>query len=265
MLGRPHSSGQLTFCIPLLPRKNARDWDRVVEVLTQTLRSLAGQTNQSFSLIMAGQNDPGILQQFDFPSKFLAVDYDFGDRPEDKLKDKRWKRNLMHREVRALGGGYVMALDADDLISSRLVDHVLTTAHPYGYIIENGYAFDWANQRLAPIPGAFSSNFDKVCGSCSIIYYGEDDLPQRGEERGDKFYYRLKGHAAWAPVMAEAGRPLEVVPFPAAVYVLNHDNNLHNSISPSRETVVPRSIEKQQVPITPELIREFSLPVELRP
>ncbi len=60
--------------------------------------------------------------------------------------------------------------------------------------------------------------------------------------------------------MREAGRPLKSLPFPAAIYVLNHDNNLHYSIKQNRQDTIPRKIREHQVPLSPALIEEFSLP-----
>ncbi len=57
--------------------------------------------------------------------------------------------------VRKLGGGYVMMLDADDLVSNRLVEYVLNDKDPHGYIVEVGYAYDWKANLIAPIPGVW--------------------------------------------------------------------------------------------------------------
>ena len=252
------------FCIPLQPKANANNWERVCAVLNQTLRSIQNQTNRDFTVFLAGQDRPDIASDIEIKVNWLQADWTVENANNEKLRDKRRKRIVLLRAVREAGGGYVMMLDADDLISNRLVDYVLTDRNPNGYIIEKGYAYDWGNGSIAPIPGAWSKSFDSVCGSCSVIKYGVDDLPlPRGaeaEEGTRHLAMHLKQHSQWKHVMSDLGRPLAVVPFPAAVYVLNHSNNLHYSIKAMRQDEVPVRISKRRLPITPELSQEFSLP-----
>jgi FkbM family methyltransferase len=250
------------FCIPLMPKANASDWGQVSKVFNQTLRSLDNQTNKSFQILLAAQDKPELAPDLSLDIIHLEASWTVGSDQKAKLRDKRWKRNLLLRTVRERGGGYVMMLDADDLVSNRLVDYVLTDRHPNGYIVESGYAYDWKANLIAPIPGVWGKGFDNVCGSCSIINFAPDDLPssQGGDETADYLAKHLKQHSQWKHVMREAGRPLKSLPFPAAVYVLNHDNNLHYSLALSRQDAVPRKIKRRQVALSPALIKEFSLP-----
>jgi hypothetical protein len=252
------------FCIPLQPKANAKNWERVCAVLNQTLRSIQNQINQSFTVFIAGQDEPDIEADIAIKINWLEANWIVQDLNNEKLRDKRRKRILLLRAVRQAGGGYVMMLDADDLVSNKLVDYVLTDRNPNGYIIEKGYAYDWGNGCIAPIPGAWSKTFDSVCGSCSVIKFGLQDLPlPRGAEADEgspNLATQLKQHSQWKHVMSDLGRPLAVVPFPAAVYVLNHSNNLHYSIKAMRQQEVPLRIAKRKLPVTPELSREFSLP-----
>lgn len=252
------------FCIPLQPKANANNWERVCAVLNQTLRSIQNQKNQNFTVFLAGQDRPDIEPDIKVKVNWLQADWTVQNANNEKLRDKRRKRIILLRAVREAGGGYVMMLDADDLVSNRLVEYVLTDLNPNGYIIERGYAYDWGNGCIAPIPGAWSKTFDSVCGSCSVIKYGVDDLPParsaETEEGARHLATQLKQHSQWKHVMSDLGRPLAVVPFPAAVYVLNHSNNLHYSIKAMRQEEVPLRIAKRKLPVTPELSQEFSLP-----
>jgi hypothetical protein len=251
------------FCIPLLPKSNAGDWGRVCKVFNQTLRSLHNQTNRSFQVLLAAQDMPEVSPDLDLDIIHLAPSWTVENAANAKLRDKRWKRTLLLRAVRERGGGYVMMLDADDLVSNRLVDHVLKDGDPNGYLVETGYAYDWKANLIAPIPGVWRTAFDNVCGSCSVINFALDDLPPpRAKDRGavDYLANHLKGHSQWKHVMREAGRPLKPLPFPAAVYVLNHDNNLHYSIAPGRQDTLPHRIKARQIPLSPALMKEFALP-----
>ncbi len=252
------------FCIPLMPKANAGDWGQVCRVFQQTIRSLEAQSNQKFKVLLAAQDIPEFFPEIDLDIVHIHTPWKVEDDKSHKLRDKRWKKNALLRQVRQAGGGYVMMLDADDLVSRNVVDYALSERDPNGYIIESGYAYDWKADLIAPIPGVWGKSFDSVCGSCSIIYFSKEDLPpptsQDSSEDGQYLAASLKQHAHWKHVMAEAGRPLRPIPFPAAVYVLNHDNNLHYSIAPDRRAQVPRKIKSRQVPITAELRAEFSLP-----
>jgi hypothetical protein len=253
------------FCIPLQPKANANNWERVCTVLNQTLRSIQNQINQEFTVFIAGQDRPNIDDDISININWIAADWSVQNANNEKLRDKRRKRILLLRAVRGAGGGYVMMLDADDLVSNQLVDYVLKDRNPNGYIIEKGYAYDWGNGFMAPIPGAWSKTFDSVCGSCSVINFGVEDLPRpRSAETDEGPPYlaaHLKQHSQWKHVMSDLGRPLAVIPFPAAVYVLNHSNNLHYSIKAMRQEEVPLRIAKRKLAITPELSKEFSLPI----
>ncbi|WP_428663331.1 glycosyltransferase family A protein [Reyranella sp.] len=250
------------FCIPLMPKANASDWEQVSKVFNQTLRSLDNQTNKSFQVLLAAQDMPEIAPDLKLDVVHLTPHWTVENLTNAKLRDKRWKRTLLLRAVRERGGGYVMMLDADDLVSNRLVDYVLKDGDPNGYIAETGYAYDWKANLIAPIPGVWGKGFDGVCGSCSVINFTLNDLPplRGGDEAADYLAKHLKEHSGWKHVMREFGRPLKPLPFPAAIYVLNHDNNLHFSIAQHRQASLPRRIEARKVPLTPALIKEFALP-----
>jgi hypothetical protein len=254
------SNSLMTFCIPILPKSNAKDWGRVCELLSQTLASLEAQTRGEFRVLIATHDPDDLPPTGNLDVRLLKATWEVGDASAEKLRDKRRKKVLLFRELRELGGGYAMQLDADDLVSRRLVEYVLDTGDPHGYIIKTGYAYDWADRRLAPIPGVFSKPFDSVCGSCLIVHYELEDLPVKHDQDTDRLYYQLKQHAHYAEEMSSLGRPVEEVPFPAAVYVMNHEHNLHFSIATDRVTRIPRQIRKNEVEISPELKQEFTLP-----
>ncbi len=249
------------FCIPLVPKANATDWTQVCTLLDQTLRSIANQTNKSFRVVLAAQDKPDLAPDLGFDVVHVVPRWKVEGDIKSKWRDKRWKRTLLLRTVRELGGGYVMMLDADDLVSNRLVDYVLTDRDPNGYIIETGYAYDWKANLIAPIPGVWENGFDSVCGSCSVIKFALEDLPPlRRDNKANYLAKRLKQHSQWKNVMRDAGRPLKVLPFPGVVYTLNHNNNLHYLVSPNRQATVPTKIKSLHIPLSIEMIKEFSLP-----
>src|SRR5262245_21851349 len=135
-MGSDSGAMNFFFCIPLLPKANAADWGQVSKVFNQTLRSLANQTNKSFQVLLAAQDMPELAPDLKLDIVHLVPDWSVENVTSAKLRDKRWKRSLLLRAVRERGGGYVMMLDADDLVSNRLVDHVLKDRDPNGYLVE---------------------------------------------------------------------------------------------------------------------------------
>ncbi|WP_431304736.1 hypothetical protein [Sediminicoccus sp. BL-A-41-H5] len=255
------SADLVTFCIPLLPKAVAKDWITVVSLLNDTLSSLRNQRDSRFRIFLAGHEMPELNVSSDLDINFLKAGWDPKSDLSHKLRDKRLKRKLLYRALREHGGGYAMFLDADDLVSNRVVEYVLKTRHPHGYLISKGYGFDRINKKLAPIPGVWTGNFDAVCGSCMIFNFHENDLPKGNDSDPAIFSNRLRRHSDWKSIAAEAGRSLMDLPFPGAVYVLNHSQNMHSEIATDREEQVPRRIAAKAIPITKELIAEFSLPV----
>jgi len=261
-MGQDCGAMNFFFCIPLMPKANASDWGQVSRVFNQTLRSLDNQTNKSFQVLLAAQDMPELAPDLKLDVVHLESRWTVEDIASAKLRDKRRKRTLLLRAVRERGGGYVMMLDADDLLSNQLVGYVLEDRDPNGYLVETGYAYDWKANLIAPIPGVWGKGFDNVCGSCSVINFRPDDLPPLPDDDGTVDYLskHLNQHSHWKHVMREAGRPLKPLPFPAAVYVLNHDNNLHYSLAHNRQDAIPRKIRARQIPLSPALVEEFSLP-----
>src|SRR5215218_9237490 len=137
-MGRVSNAMNFFFCIPLMPKANASDWGQVSKVFNQTLRSLNNQTNRSFQVLLAAQDMPELAPDLKLDIVHLASPWTVDNDIKSKWRDKRWKRTLLLRTVRERGGGYVMMLDADDLVSNRLVDFVLNDGDLNGYIVESG-------------------------------------------------------------------------------------------------------------------------------
>lgn len=214
------------FGISLASKQTVNDWPRTVQLLRRTLLSLLNQTDPRFRVFICGHERPDLEELDDPRVTFMTADIAPPKRPSGFRKDKMWKRRLIGAALRDLGGGYFFPLDADDLVHKRLVEYVLSDNNERGYLIEQGYGEDFLSKRLAPIPGAWSASFDRVCGSCAALYFKKDELPSSGEDDPSLYFNLFKSHAYWRIVAEEAGRPLARIPFFGAVYVVNHSQNL---------------------------------------
>jgi len=129
---------------------------------------------------------------------------------------------------------YYFKLDADDILHPDLVGHILTDDNGQGYLIDRGYALDAGHLsttgafRLARLERAGQSRFNaertafyQQCGSCAAFWC---DLT-----RGADFAWLLNtrgNHVVIDRNMADFGFELAPIPFAAAIYVLNHGNNM---------------------------------------
>src|SRR5262245_15854353 len=150
----------LYFGIPVKSRFVSQDWHQVGRLLSRTLASVANQVGGSFRAIIAHHEFPEECKTHDHRFEFLEVQF---PSPRDRggmMVDKNRKRELIAYRVRQYGGGYLMYLDADDLVSSRLAQFVAEDRSNYGYVINKGYELDEHSNSLRWAP-----SFDLLCGS----------------------------------------------------------------------------------------------------
>ncbi|MEO7221532.1 MAG: glycosyltransferase family A protein [Devosia sp.] len=216
----------LVFGISLASKQVSSDWARTTELLGHTLESLLAQTDPRFAVIICGHEKPELGALSDPRIRFIATDAKPPTDPRKYRTDKMRKRRLIGAALRELGGGYFFPLDADDLVHKDVVRHVRETDNKRGYAIMSGYALDYAAQKLAPIPGVWSTDYNRVCGSSALIYFEPDELPVDGENEEELYFNLFQSHAYWPVLAEEYGRKLDPLPFAAGVYVLNHSQNL---------------------------------------
>lgn len=225
------------FGIPLKSKKVSSNWPRVTELLNSTLRSIFNQTDPDFKVIIACHDLPDVIHADDSRLQILSVDFPPPLYRIDQFPDKYRKREVIAAQVRKEGGGYVMFVDADDLVSKQLVEYVHQDRSPFGYSIEEGWELDYQRRRVRWAPA-----FHRLCGTCAIINWHVRDLP---EVPLDQHTCRFRefvnnNHPTWASVSAAEGRPLKNLPFRGGMYVINNGENataITNDIGPRRRIV----------------------------
>ena len=227
----------VTFGITLASQKSVADWAHTLSLLQKTLQSIENQSDQTYRVLICGHERPDIPEIEHDAVEFLAISSRRPTVVGQFRRDKRKKRHVLGMRLRELGGGYFMQLDADDLVHRNLVHVVRSGNSPAGFIVSRGYAYDWANDRLAPVPGVWGVDLDRVCGSCAIIRYDKDTLPEQHTSDQDTtlLYNMTRMHGYIRVVMEELGTPLEDMPIPAVVYVVNHSQNLSFMMQKSGE------------------------------
>jgi hypothetical protein len=248
----------LVFGISLASRQVSSDWVRTTELLGHTLDSLLAQSDGRFDVIICGHERPELEALRDPRVRFIEADAKPPTDPRKYRTDKMRKRRLIGAALREMGGGYFFPLDADDLVHKDVVRHVRETDNKRGYVFLSGYALDYTGKKLAPVPGVWSSDYNRVCGSSALIYFTPDELPVDGDNEDDLYFNLFQSHAYW-PVMAEEfGRRMDPLPFAAGVYVLNHSQNLSFGLQRkgSRTDNIIAAVAREAVPDGMEVLRE---------
>lgn len=216
----------LTFIIPVRHQDNAKDWPRLKANLTQTLRSLAAQTSMDWRAIVVanyGADLPPLPPQVevarvDFPPNVL---HEQGDADREAFYDacrlnkgERVLTGMLHAgDMR-----YVMVVDDDDCVSSRLAEYVVAHAGPPGWYIHDGFLWEDGSQYLYRYSG-----FSRLCGTSHIVRADLYQLPP-SMDRAEREYIRtmMGSHIFIDKYLRETGTPLAPLPFVGAVYRVGH-------------------------------------------
>ena len=117
----------ITFIIPFVAKYSESQWQDRCAKLQQSLRSILNSSNKNFEVVIAGHDKPDFLLQGQERIHFVSVD---SQRPDPVRKDVIEARADKLRKVAAAwnfaqanwDSDYVMKYDADDFISSKLVN-----------------------------------------------------------------------------------------------------------------------------------------------
>lgn len=216
------------FGIPLISRAAAKDWSRVMHHLGATLKSLDRQTSRQFCIFVAGTDEPELEPPLSQSFEFLRCPDLAGYDKISRRADGANKRFTVARRARERGGGYIMFVDSDDLVSRHLVSFIEQNPHPSGYLATDGYIFNARTDQIAPYPfeGYEDFPFDQVCGTCAIARYSADDLPAcEGQDCAFARIYK-SGHRLVRRYAFDEGRPLAKMPFRSVAYVKETQQNL---------------------------------------
>src|SRR5919106_776372 len=237
--GRP----SLAFLIPFASRRSKSKWDIACSHLRQTLRSVQNSTSKSYCVVVAGHEAPDFNFESGSTCCFLSVDHAIPHH-EDPIVcgrlDKLAKISAAWDYAKSTWNPrYVMKLDADDLISSRLVQWLEHSGGEPGYLIKHGWVWHSGSDHIVQT----TEYLDRVCASCLIIRsdIADQEGPFRTAVEGMRFdqpglnfaatdHYSLipgsgtsslllnDSHQRYAAQFAFLGHKLSSIPFKAVVY-----------------------------------------------
>jgi hypothetical protein len=276
---------RIAFLIPMASPRRAKEWHLACTYFKQTLSSIFNSTCENYCVVVAGHEPPDFQLPQDPRFKFLSLDH-----PLPSLENGYWLAAVKDKLIKlgaaweyaksAWNPQYVMKVDWDDLVSSRLADWLESADGEAGYLIKHGWV--WRSESRYFIQ--CTEYFDRVCGSCLII---RSDLADRtgpfltqvegavlddvGSQFAARDHYSLvpgsstgtlllnDSHQRYTTQFAYLGHRLATVSFGAAVCRIGHGNNAGDPF-PSAETVrmFLGRIRRTRL-VTPSLKKEFML------
>ena len=133
------------------------------------LRSIQNSSSGNYRVIVAGHEPPDFDVSFDSRFHFLSLNHpvpsDHSYTPALVL-DKLTKIAAAWNYAKPRWNPkYVMKLDADDLVSSKLVEWLDNADGEAGYLIKHGWVWRSESRHLFQR----TEYLDRTCGSCLII------------------------------------------------------------------------------------------------
>ena len=234
---------------------------------------------------MAGHEEPDFTISTDARVCFLSVDHQIPHHEDAVVSgrlDKLGKIAAAWNYAKSRWDPhYLMKLDADDLVSSRLVQWLQNFGREPGYLIQHGWIWRSGARHILQ----FTEYLDRVCASCLII---RSDIAEREgpfltqvegirfNELNSKFaatdHYSLvpgsgtsslllnDSHQRYAAQFAYLEEKLSTVPFRAVVYRTGNSESNSAALGTGRLTLrmMLGRIRRTQL-LTKALKREFAL------
>jgi hypothetical protein len=278
------SKPRVIFLIPVPSSRRVRDWHVGCLYFKQTLTSVLNSRSDDYAIVAAGHELPDFQLPQDPRFKFLSLDHPLpsqkhGDYPA-AVKDKMIKMAAAWDQAKSeWNPQYVMKLDWDDLISSRLVEWLSSATNEAGYLIKHGWI--WRSQ--VPHLIQRTEYFDRVCGSCLIIRSDLADrtgpflthvegtsLTPEGQRFAASDHYSLvpgsglgtlllnDSHQRYAAQFDYLGERLATVPFNAAVCRIGHGNNAGQPFGTETPRMLLGRARRTRL-VIPKLRKEFML------
>ena len=243
-----------------------------------TILSLLQQQSRNFNIYVVYSDDPQLnivsdkLHFIQFPFSFVSFE-DIPDSTEmlhyfsnDKIMmERRWdkSRKIFYGCKAAKEGGctYLMSVDADDLVSNKLVAHIEDRKEERdipGFYIDKGYLYKNGEKIMIRIDKGMQ-NFN---GSTHIIHTDFITIPDF--EKGVWMDFNLFTSHGWVVhrLKEEKGIDLEPIPFPAVIYVA-HGGNISKvnqlNIKDRFKQIIKKIIRGQSV--NTNLREEFTIPL----
>lgn len=230
----------LIFVVTVKPAELSEDWTRFSAMVRRTVASLTRQTSPAYRVVVVHDTPPDDALEHpnvDYLPVRLPIPHDWATMENDKAR-----RLLAGIDfARGYRPTHVMAVDADDVVSVRLAAFVARNPDTPGWVCRQGYI--WPSGR--PVVLRERRGFAELCGSSLILgerivgeFFREESVAFRGG-------LRLPPGSLWFDhqrTQLDSGETLASLPFPGAVYLVLHGENIRATRDLVRERFVLRSI-----------------------
>lgn len=215
---------EMAFAISLKSKTVSRCWAGVEANLARTLRSIFGNTDQNFRILIAGHEKPEIEEIQDERVTWIPVNFPPPEGPGQFSRDKMKKRKLIGVYLKETGySGYLMPLDADDWIHHRFVEFIRSHPVSEAFVINRGVMVN-----LAIKEAWLRNRFYRGCGSSAVYYFSNDDFPlgiKHKDLEETPFYLVVKRHMKVIEHLDEINKHYVMVDLPFVTWVLGHGDN----------------------------------------
>jgi hypothetical protein len=216
----------LVFVIPLKSPQASKSWELVTKLFERTIKSICNQTSSDYRVIVVCHERPRV--EFHHPYvRYIEVDFPPANEPDafsrgHTDKGRKILKGLIHAQE--FSPTHTMTVDADDCVSKYLAEFVSQNSNCDGWFINKGYKY----QDGSDVIYVKRRNFYKICGSCNILRYDLNNLPNNPEyNRGYGYYRFYVDHEKVRETLAKNGNHLQQLPFPGAVYIVATGENLY--------------------------------------
>lgn len=276
----------VAFLIPFASRRTKSRWDIACDHLRQTLHSVRNSTSKSYCVVVAGHEAPDFNFESDSKCWFLSVNHAIPLHENVVVSgrlDKLSKIAAAWKHAKSSWNPhYVMKLDADDLISARLVQWLENFGDQPGYLIKHGWVWRSGSRYVLHS----TEYLDRVCASCLVVRsdIADQEGPFRTDVEGTPFdqrslslaaadHYSLipgsgistlllnDSHQRYSAQFAYLGHKLSNVPFKAVVYRTGNTESNSAGLEAGRRPILRMilgRIRRTRL-MTNNLRREFAL------
>jgi hypothetical protein len=221
------------FIVPLRSSCSTKNWPRVCALFERTLRSICNQTDNNFKVIVVCNEIPNI--GFSSPNmKYIQVDFSVAELESTNKQFLKLKRELDKARRMWVGLNtveslqhsstptYVMFVDADDCITSKLAKFINSQAEACnGWYVNSGYEYPDGGKIVY-------SRMKNLCDKTNTSHVVRYDLltpfaKLKFEDVDPDFLF----HQNVRSIMDELGSPLQALPFPGVTYVTDNGENMY--------------------------------------
>lgn len=221
----------LTFVLPLVSPLAAKNWNDVLDRLSETAKSIENiHRNHKDILAILVVNEEACLRplpecfeilRVDLPPPKMSVyrgDSSEHERAEAVKWDKGYKIAHGMIQARRQGSRFLMGVDADDLLSNEIPAIIRRNCAANGWYIDMGWLLPVGSRW-----GIALRDFHNWCGTHAIVRSDLLPLDDSVDSMDPAIIKGIYGHhRELIPYLSEAGKELSPINFNAAVYRVNH-------------------------------------------